>query len=305
MYMAQLSNITSFLEFLGDAVIVVNHSSDIVYVNSACAELFHYSESELSSMKLDALMPDVYANTHRLEVSNFIEARKPAKVMNKRNALPCIDANGQVFQAKVSIAFVEMDSQVYGFAIVQDYSQIQREINELQSEANTDPITGLANRRHLHQLLENEHFSSSLSSSFGVAYFDLDKFKSVNDLYGHHVGDVLLAKLGERLTNMLRADDYVFRVGGDEFLVIFRMANKSDYQYELESMSNKIHRLVSHPIYPDNGDVSITIKASIGMGIYPQDHGDLSTLITLADEAMYISKSLGVDFSMVEQLAEG
>ena len=302
MIMRELSEVGSFLEFLGDAILIANDASDIVYANSACSALFGYSQSELTSMRLDDLIPASSAENHRHKVKQYIHKKSPAKAMRSRALLPCINFKGKQFHAKISIAYIEISNELHGIATIQDYSDVESEINELKNSANTDAITGLANKRSLQHLLENNYFSKWSSNSIGVVYFDLDKFKTINDTLGHHIGDILLGELGSRLNSMLRADDYVFRVGGDEFLILFKITNGYDHLYELEAISTKIHNVISQPVTIDNANESVSVNASIGIGVYPQDNEDLSSLISLADKAMYLAKSTGAKFSLVQEL---
>lgn len=303
--MRELSEVGSFLEFLGDAILIANDVSEIVYANSACSALFGYSQSELTSMRLDDLIPASSVENHRHKVKQYIHNKSPAKTMRSRALLPCINVEGNQFHAKISIAYIEISNELHGIATIQDYSDIENEINELKNSANTDSITGLANQRSLQYLLENDYFSKWSPSSIGVVYFDLNKFKIINDNLGHHVGDLLLGELGSRLNSMLRADDYVFRVGGDEFLILFKITNGYDHLYELEAISKKIHNVVSQPVTIENVNKRLSVEASIGIGVYPQDNEDLSLLISLADKAMYLAKSTGAKFSLVKELDNG
>lgn len=133
------------------------------------------------------------------------------------------------------------------------------------------------------------------SDKLVVISLDLDKFKSVNDSYGHPVGDVVLAEVGRRLTKALRNSDTCARIGGDEFGIIAEtIHNKSDVIKVMEKLT---HALDSPIIV---GDKRISISASMGAGLYP-DHGrDLESIMNAADQALYEVKDKQTNFRIFE-----
>lgn len=122
----------------------------------------------------------------------------------------------------------------------------------------------------------------------GVMFIDLDRFKPVNDTFGHHVGDRLLQEVARRLSATVRESDTVARQGGDEFLV---MLPRVDGPEDLARVAEKLMRSISATI--TIGDHDLHVTPSIGIAVYPEDGGDLDTLIRAADTAMYHSKSQG------------
>ncbi|HCG5956076.1 TPA: GGDEF domain-containing protein, partial [Vibrio parahaemolyticus] len=129
----------------------------------------------------------------------------------------------------------------------------------------------------------------------------LNKFKPVNDEYGHHAGDVLLKDVAKRLLDVTRSDDMVFRVGGDEFWVVFRLVSAAHYQDDLISMAKKIHQRISEPYFVDDVDGPLAMGAAIGMGAFPYDSDDIKLLIRLTDKTMYLAKSMALPFLMVTE----
>jgi len=152
-----------------------------------------------------------------------------------------------------------------------------------------DVLTGLPNR-----LLLRERFDSSIKtsiashSSMALHFLDLDGFKSVNDKYGHPVGDRLLCEVGLRLAGAVRSKDTVARLGGDEFVVIQEGINHDD---EAKMLARRVIKQLSQPYLIDGH--SLEISASIGIAIAPHDGTDFDELANRADAALYWSKREG------------
>lgn len=153
-----------------------------------------------------------------------------------------------------------------------------------------DVTTGLANRALFNERLEHALIQAERHNwSLAVMYMDLDKFKSINDTYGHHVGDKVLQVVGERLQACVRAEDTVSRIGGDEFLCLL-IEVKNDL--DVAKVAELIFKNVSEPC--DINHIKLIIKPSIGIALYPRDGTTAEVLLKNADAAMYQAK-LGKD----------
>ena len=161
--------------------------------------------------------------------------------------------------------------------------------------ANHDALTGLANRSALTRALETELARSQrLGTGFVLMYLDLDRFKAVNDSLGHAAGDQLLCEAATRLRSAVRATDLVARLGGDEFAIVLRGNPPSD---ELERLARDIIERINHPFSLPLGTASVGVSA--GIAIYPRDGEDQQTLERQADAALYRSKALGRNQSVL------
>jgi len=169
--------------------------------------------------------------------------------------------------------------------------------------AYSDPLTGLPNRRLLNDRLSQIIASNKRWSSYGAAIFlDLDKFKKINDEFGHEAGDELLIAVGNRLKSAVRETDTVARYGGDEFVVLLGRLNGNliDARSESEAIAQKILSALAPPytlnVHTQNG---LTRKiehknfASLGVALFGGDATQESLIIDWADEAMYRAKSEG------------
>ena len=156
--------------------------------------------------------------------------------------------------------------------------------------ASHDALTGLPNRR-LFLEMGHSHLSRAKRSRklFGLMYVDLDRFKSINDSLGHHVGDMLLQTVATRLQSALRESDVIARMGGDEFTVIL---NELDSVADIVLVASKIIELISRPCTNLDGH-DVQVSPSIGIAIFPQDGHNVEMLCQHADAAMYQSKRAG------------
>lgn len=149
-----------------------------------------------------------------------------------------------------------------------------------------DPLTRLPNRRHLEAQWPDAAENDEPRGKFAIFSIDLDGFKTVNDLLGHSYGDAVLKATADRLAAVF-PDEHVYRLGGDEFLVITRRIGKPD----LETIGQRIIRNIAKPV-----EVScsvVEVGASIGYALYPEDAPDMPTGMQLADCAMYAAKRSG------------
>ncbi|MCP5407818.1 MAG: EAL domain-containing protein [Chromatiaceae bacterium] len=173
---------------------------------------------------------------------------------------------------------------------VSDVTDLKYHENQLDQMAHFDALTGLPNRRLLHdrmqQLVENTRRKGRI---LAVCYLDLDGFKHINDTYGHKAGDGLLVEAASRFVNCVRAGDTVARLGGDEFVIL--LANIED-ETECESILNRVLSSLSNP-YTVAGNIESGITVSAGITLYPADNRDPDTLLRHADQAMYAAKRSG------------
>ena len=170
--------------------------------------------------------------------------------------------------------------------------RVQRE--QLERQAHFDELTRLPNRTRLSQLLaEAMHAADRDGYLLVVCYLDLDRFKPVNDRFGHAAGDRLLAELAGRLRSALRRrehwEDSVARLGGDEFVLLLRAGTLEEARMAVE----RVLRVVSLPYLIDPAQDPVQVTASMGATVYPIDRSDADTLLRHADHAMYGAKQAG------------
>jgi len=179
----------------------------------------------------------------------------------------------------------------YCAILLSDITEQKKNIEQAQHYAYHDPLTGLPNRR-----LFDDRLAVSIAQGkredgkIAVAFLDLDKFKDVNDTFGHEGGDILLKEVANRLATCIREGDTASRIGGDEFVII--LPNLRAYD-EASIITKRILEKCKQPFYINNQEVKIS--ASIGVSFFPQDGDDVTSLTRNADIAMYRCKEQGRD----------
>lgn len=153
----------------------------------------------------------------------------------------------------------------------------------------TDPLTGLYNRKKLFESMQDQiPLHENSGSKLAVLFIDLDGFKSVNDTHGHNVGDKLLKRLSARLISGVRKQDSIYRIGGDEFVILLQeLHNPDDAEFIAEGLLKKCSKPYKLHKY------SCTVTLSIGISLFPEHTQEPNNLLKYADEAMYISKKKG------------
>lgn len=156
--------------------------------------------------------------------------------------------------------------------------------HELEKLANTDALTGLYNERYLSERLKR---NGKLRKKFAMFYLDLDRFKPVNDTYGHDMGDRLLKAVSRRLCKCIRKTDYAFRIGGDEFSLIIEEGNINDEFCEM--MVRRIKSAIDRPF--DIEGRLLSVDTSCGYAIYPEHSQKIDEIRIMADHRMYEDKT--------------
>ncbi len=155
---------------------------------------------------------------------------------------------------------------------------------ELENMANTDGLTGLFNERYFSTMLR---YKESKKIPFVLYYIDLDRFKPINDTYGHDMGDKVLQEIARRLLGSIRNQDYAFRIGGDEFALIISM----DFEETAcAQMKDRVCQMLRRPMELEGK--KLDVGASCGYAAYPYDSSETSQVRILADERMYVEKAL-------------
>ena len=212
-----------------------------------------------------------------------------------------VEREGDYSQRAAVVSNDEVGELAQGFnamlsALEQQNTSLTTELGErkrmqekLDHLAHYDPVTRLPNRRYFQDRLKTAvRHSLQLDLTMAVLFVDLDNFKLVNDSYGHHVGDILLQTVAERLTQSLRAGDVVCRLGGDEFAII--LGNLAE-PVQLAPLADKLVLQLAQPVHLEHQD--LVVSGSIGAALCPEDADTPEALLRFADAAMYAAKGEG------------
>ena len=194
------------------------------------------------------------------------------------------------YEAHYIPQFAVNGKTVLGFhAVITDVTRQKLEERRLVNLARVDPLTGLGNRAGFElRLAEAMARSRSGGTLMALMYLDIDRFKQINDGFGHNVGDALLRGFADRLLQTLRSSDIVSRLGGDEFTVIMESLPRPEMATRIAS---KIVQAVSEPFTIDQQTIAVT--ASIGVAFYQGGSASAETLTKQADEMLYEAKGAG------------
>jgi len=257
-------------------------------VNDKLCEMMGYSRAELLKIGWEALThPDDLAMSQR-EFVRVLDGLSESYQIDKR----LIHKSGAVVY---TIVDVHCARNVHGgadyfVALIKDVTL--RKLNEVRIHhmAHHDLLTDLPNRTLLADRLRQTLLQSRRNSTrFALLFIDLDKFKPVNDSYGHAAGDMVLRAVGLRLQGCVRASDTVARMGGDEFVILLSSIESEE---DALQVANKVHETLATSFKLDEGRIA-QISSSIGIALYPEHASDEITLLRLADDAMYVAKADG------------
>ncbi len=258
------------IELINSSYRIKHQNIDEDIKNQKCYEAIHGRSSPCSDVGVVCPLQEVLSSKKKLKI---IHKRKDKYI--EVSATPLLDDD------KNCTSIVESERDVT--KQIEEQEKLLQEKESLHHKAHYDLITGLANRTLFNDRLEQSTLRAKRQNSKVALFFiDLDKFKYVNDTYGHKAGDIVLQKVGKLMKSIVREEDAVARIGGDEFAIIIENLSHPDSAIKL---GEKIIDAIEVPI--KNEDYILNISASIGLSIYPDSSLSCETLLKYADIAMY------------------
>jgi diguanylate cyclase (GGDEF)-like protein/PAS domain S-box-containing protein len=264
----------------GDSILITDRQLRIVAANGRACAHFGYREDELLGMSARAIDSN-FSYGAELYESLLRGQTHLLRIVKKRK-------DGSTFPAEVRVSRFEENGQEFFQAIIRDLTEREDAERQLHHLATHDTLTGLPNRALLHERLQRMLDGCAPGRSVVVMFLDLDRFKEVNDSFGHEHGDVLLCEVAARLRRVLRPADVVARLGGDEFVVAAESGGGSD---AAAAIAAKLLDVLTLPVTVGAQDV--VVGASIGISMYPRDAATRELLFQTADTAMYRAKAEG------------
>lgn len=282
----RLQLLSGALTVADNSILITDRNGRIEWVNEAFTGLTGYSAQEaigqtprlLKSGKQDA---EYYQKLWATLLSG--------KVWSHETEERRKDGSLYTVQQTITPIQDEMEETTHFISIQKDISAQKLAEQRIQHMAHYDALTGLPNRSLFFDRLKQATAISKRSvENLALLFLDLDRFKPVNDTYGHAVGDALLKAVAERLLKCVRESDTIARMSGDEFTVLLpRISHRED----AIMIAEKIVKSIAAPFHLDGN--TIHIGTSIGISLYPDDAQDEQELVRLADEAMYDAKHHG------------
>lgn len=258
----------------------------IEYVNPAFERITGYAAGDVLGRDPRLMGAPGMDAVERGTLRDAIAGRRSASVVMRN-----LRKNGELYWTDLSITPVHDEHGVvtHYIGVLLDVTASKLRTAHLEHEVNHDPLTGLANRNLLWDRLEQAlHLAQRHKALVATVLIDLDKFKLINDTYGHEAGDVVLKVVARRLQASVRDSDTVARMSGDEFVLI--LANQPSLRFTLR-MVERLRQSFVIPV-SFNGQ-EIPVGASVGVALYPHDGATAAELVRSADLAMYHGKANG------------
>lgn len=273
-------------DHLFDAVVVTDEKGIITDWNIGSELLYGYTKEEAIGQPARILhVPEDVDRITALVLSSVEKFGKwngEVKYLHKDGHIGWLES--------MCVPILDDNNQMIGaLGINKDITARIQETKRLQYQAHFDTLTNLPNRTLFFNRLEKTlAISKRKKHAFALLFIDLDNFKSINDKYGHAIGDQFLVEVSKKIQSCIREADTVARISGDEFVILLTEIASND---EPGIMAKRIIDILTKPIQVKGH--ACHIGASIGISLYPEHSSDPDELLVLADKAMYEVKHFG------------
>lgn len=275
------------LDLTHDCLLLTDLNSNlIVYANKACEVSYGYSREEFIGMPLTQLSTSDHTRILRHIQSIIKKSPESHRFLTMHTR-----KNGREFPVEVIARLIIINGRRYILSHNTDITRntklqgkLANLIRHLSSQAYRDYLTGAYNRAYLYDV----YLPRLIGCKVGVLVLDVDRFKAVNELYGHEGGDLVLKMIVTFVNASLRRRDKVFRYGGDEFVIIIRDTDPAEMNDIVQRITDTI---AGTPIMYNQGKISCSASIGTSKG-YIVENSDLDTLIRAADDALFKIKSL-------------
>ena len=284
---ADLQRFRTAMDATADAIMLVSRTTMLfVEVNATASNMLGYTRKELLG-----LGPALLGGGEPVELEAMYDAIIVGRGANTFSETSLRRKDGSDVLVEVHRQAQHIGGEWIIVGVLRDISERKEAEKRLHQLAHYDALTGLPNRTLFYETLTRSLMQAGQESwQVAVMFIDLDFFKNVNDTMGHAIGDELLRQFASRLVQCVRLRDVIGRLGGDEFAIILIMPEPNQGAVHV---ANKIREVLRTPF--DLSGHAMTLTASIGITLYPNDAGDRDTLIKYADTAMYRAKHAGRD----------
>ncbi|MFN2381266.1 MAG: diguanylate cyclase domain-containing protein [Guyparkeria sp.] len=279
----------SVFEGTGEAIVITSPGHRILRVNPAFNRVTGFTADEVLGRPMANLFELDAEETEQLEQA----CQRLGREHSWQGELDYRNRRGERLTALQTISAIrdEHDRVSHYIHIFNDITEAKAAEQRIRHQAHHDPLTDLPNRASLkYRIEESVARARNDDTRLAVLFLDLDYFKEVNDSLGHAVGDRLLREVAGRLQRLLRHEDVVGRLGGDEFLILLEGLPAQRFAGQV---AGKVIEVLTQPFALDGEKVSIGV--SIGIAVFPEQGDDAEALVNHADAAMYDAKAAGRD----------
>lgn len=279
-----------------NGVLLLSPKGDIEFVNEAACKMLGYSAYEI-----------IHSNSHEMiHVHDYLPTKMACPILNTIVSHEHY-VGEEIFRKKDgehitvhlnAAPFVEDNQTIGTMVIFRDITQEKKDKETIEHLAYYDGLTDLPNRKLLLDRLALALSMTQRLKQYGALLFlDLDNFKTLNDTYGHHVGDLLLKEVASRLVQNLRASDTIARFGGDEFVVLINHLGESEEhaREEVHKIASNLLLVLHKPYHFGTFNSSITHLCSVSIGgvLFHDRKKSIDDILKIADHAMYDVKQQG------------
>jgi diguanylate cyclase (GGDEF)-like protein/PAS domain S-box-containing protein len=274
-----------------DAIVAIDTHKSIIFINQSAETMFGYQSNDIVGKDLNALIPSRFHTRHNIDIENFFNTGQDSRVMGDRQSY-IVGRHSDGHEIKLGASIVRVhngDGYVFA-AILRDVSWRIDLVDDLTEMARLDPLTGHLNRRSFTEIAVKEcERANRHCMSLACLFFDLDRFKSLNDRHGHDAGDHILREFAELTSGTLRSIDSFCRWGGEEFVALLPNTDLEGAIIAAERARRKIESQTF--VLPDANIVELTVSIGVSHAIGPGI--DINEQIKRADEALYAAKRDG------------
>ncbi|MDG9669619.1 diguanylate cyclase [Hahella sp. CR1] len=279
----------TILESSHEAFIAIDANGIITDWNKQATETLGWTSSQAIGQRLSELIiPEPYRELHEKGMRKFLDTGD-GHVIGNRLELSALNSQGVEIPVEITITAISTNEGWQFCAFLHDISDRKKNEEKLLYMAQYDNLTELPNRSLFYDRLNHaRELSRRNNSNFSLMYLDIDHFKSINDTYGHGVGDELLKAFSQRVKSTIRESDTLARLGGDEFVIISEdVATLAD----AEQIAQKIVSSMKADF--QLSEMEIKVGTSIGVIHSPSSDASLDAIVRMADEALYLAKAAG------------
>lgn len=283
--------VVATLRSIVDAVITTNERGEVQYINQAASRFLNCSEQDAKGKHIEKII-DLYEEESENKIDNpILSCLSGRQKKNQKLNADIVTRNGAKYTVQLMVTpLISQTGKLYGaVTVMNDVTNLRLMARRLRYQASHDSLTSLINRSEFERNVRKAILSAKTKGKrSSLIYLDLDRFKMVNDLYGHAAGDELLIQFSNLVKSKLRGSDILARLGGDEFALLLSNCTLSEAE---EKASEILQAIQEYKFIWEQK--SFNVEASIGVAEINQKCFDLSYVLSAVDSACYLAKESG------------
>ncbi len=276
------------LDTVVDAIITIDHKGIIQKFNKAAERMFGYRSGSVIGRNISILMPEKEAAEHDGHMERYLADRQ-AHVIGIGREVTARRKDGSTFPVELALSEMIFDGKSVFTGVLRDVTERKRAEEKLRFLALYDRLTNLPNRAYLNNYLtEILAQANHVDDRFAIIGVDIDRFKNVNDLFGHAFGDKILKIIAQRIREEIGEGDFLARAGGDEFAIVVDISRRPDHA---ENLAKRILEKLPEPLMVDSYE--LFVSATVGVVTFPEAGDEPGILLKNLETTKYHGKERG------------